>query len=146
MYAIRSYYVKADRNAPSSVRDLVAQMLGQIARMGGVAGTAGPSSLRHIHVQVMKVQRSVPEIGQALSFLNQNNVRVVTGKAEGIDRNVEWGIEFRRILPDKQPEIVASVRSRITSYNVCYTKLLRHITGPLLFFRENMNKTWPSVS
>ncbi len=101
---------KLDRNAPSSVGDLFTQVFGLIACVGGVAGTAGPSPFRHIHVQVMKVQRSFPEIGQTLGFRDQNDILIVTGKTEVVDQDVERRVELRRILPDQQSEIIAPVR------------------------------------
>ena len=76
---------KPDRNAPPSVRDLFTQLFGLIACMRGVAGAAGSSLLRHIHMPVMKIHRSVPEIGQTVGFPGQNNTLIVAGKAEVVE-------------------------------------------------------------
>ena len=100
MYAIRSYYV--DEEAIYLTTDSAVKVAS--AGAGGVANTGIENSVRVAFAQIGRVAGTTTDVA----------------KITGINCNAD---------AESKPSIVNGTtgicRTRITSYNVCYTKLLR---------------------
>ena len=119
MYAIRSYYGKGGDEPVRAVADLV--------RFGLDAAEDGCAGAEHVH-GVARGGQLLEGILQSLGKSAKRGELIAIGIQFGgvgkrlVDEEMRNFLEggMRREVPDR----VAAIR-RITSYNVCYTKLLR---------------------